>query len=105
LSTQWYQLLMGDENRHPHPYMSDEEDLFGHHPYYLNQGNVVSDWNPNAFIRCTDPEWDGDPDDILGNDIDLPIFSARLRAALANADIGTGAIQYVLLRVPGNRLV
>jgi hypothetical protein len=72
------------------------EAVAGILPEDLRRGRGVSAWDPAATVQVVDPECDGEPDDVLQNDVGaLPIFSTRLREALDDLGIGVDDIQYL----------
>jgi hypothetical protein len=64
--------------------------------WQLREGKEVLGWPDDAWIKA-DPRADGDPDDVLQTHLGVPIYSARLRNALAKS--GISGIQYLRLKV------
>jgi len=95
----WYELIEGFDNCLPRHFMANDEELFGYDLYDLSAGRVLENWNPQAALRSTKRKYDGLPDDFLSNAMMAPVFSARLRAALAQGAVGAGDIQYLPVRV------
>lgn len=95
----WYDLIDGDDNRLPNCFMATEKELFGRDSYDIKVGMPVTDWNPDTRLWSGEKKWDGMPDDILANALGWPIFSQRLRDALAQKGIGTNDVQYLPIRV------
>jgi hypothetical protein len=73
------------------------EGLGGFAEEDFRAGWPVTGWDGSATFRSRLRKEDGDPDDILQTDVNLPIYSARLRAALCSA--GVDGIQYLPVRV------
>jgi hypothetical protein len=74
----WYDLIMWG-NTVKKPFVSDLDDLKGFEDWQFDQGKHIENWNPEAWIRCTDRAWNGDPDDVLQTHLGVPIFSPRLQ--------------------------
>lgn len=91
----WY-WAVGCDNTVTTPFVGDEGDL-GDHESDLTACRQVENWQGNAWVRASRSERDGDPDDVLQTCFFVPIYSARLRAALEDAQI-TG-IQYLPIHV------
>jgi len=91
----WYDVVDFDESAHP--FVADSADLKGFDAEQFRRGRQVRSWDPNAWYRATKPEYDGEPDDILGEHLYIPVYSARLREALRSA--GIGEIQYLSVKV------
>jgi hypothetical protein len=96
MAVNWYKLVWWD-NTIDEPYVSDSEDLKGFDDWDLTSSKYVSNWNEEAWIRCNNPDYDGDADDVLANHLGVPIYSFRLRRVLDESGI-TG-IQYLPVRV------
>ena len=92
----WYEPIPCD-NVVSEPYVSDTEDLRGFEDWQLREGVPISDWDSSAWIKCTHPECDGDPDDVLQNHLGIPIFSFQLRRSLER--MGVRGIQYLTIKV------
>jgi uncharacterized protein DUF1629 len=92
----WYDLIMWG-NTVPKPFVSNFDDLKGFEDWQFDQGVVISDWNPKAWIRCMKPAWNGDPDDVLQSHLGIPIYSPRLQRIIQRENF-TG-IQFLPLRV------
>lgn len=92
----WYKVVWWD-NTVEDPYVSNAGDLRGFDAWHLRSGKMISGWDNRAWIQCSDPDYDGDPDDVLANHLGVPIYSFRMRRALEDAGI-TG-IQYLPIRV------
>jgi hypothetical protein len=80
----WYVLLMGEANRLLQPLLTSAEDFFGIDYEDLQAGKPRKSWDPRSFVSSTSPEDDGDPDDILGEHLGIPIFHrvCRMRSGL-----------------------
>jgi uncharacterized protein DUF1629 len=92
----WYWALQWD-NSIAYPYCSDKHDLKGFQEIDFGTGALIENWDPTAWIKTTDPECDGTPDDVLQDHLGLPIYSTKLRTVLEIANIS--GIQYLPLRV------
>jgi hypothetical protein len=93
---EWFRVVPCD-NAVANPLVVCLVDLETHEDDLL-VGRPVEGWGGTSTFRSRDRGDDGDPDDVLQNDVHgLPIFSARLRAALDASGI-TG-IQYLPVRV------
>jgi len=92
----WYKLIWWD-NTVEFPYVSNLDDLKGFDDWHLTCGETISNWNDQAWIQCTNPEYDGNPDDVLANHLGVPIYSSRLRQALEWG--GIAGIQYLPIHV------
>ena len=95
----WYTMIIGYENRVANYFKADDEELFGRDSVDLKYGNRIDDWNPASLLKSESAEFDGAPDDVLANSLRWPVFSNRLRRALAASSIGVGDIQYLPIRV------
>jgi hypothetical protein len=87
------------------PFVSDSDDLQGHEDWAFRQCQRIDDWSGSAWIKATNPESDGQPDDNLQNHLGLPIFSRRLRSALEER--GIEGMQYLpigVIRPNGQRI-
>jgi hypothetical protein len=93
---QWYKLIWWDRTANT-PFVSTSGDLKGVDDWDLTSGRMLSSWNDSAWIRCDDPAYDGDPDDVLANHLGVPIYSSRLIKAIESQ--GIGGIQYLPIRV------
>ena len=78
-------------------YVSDADDLKGYEDWHFRKGQYIEDWNPGAWIQCTDPKWDGEPDDVLQTHLNIPIYSPRLQALIRNTKFS--GIQFLPIRV------
>jgi hypothetical protein len=96
---EWFSLCMGDENRVPQPLITTRDNLFGVTWYDLEIGMAQVHWNASSILYSDEKECDGDPDDMLANDLGLPVFSERLRKELAKAAIATEDFQFLPVRV------
>jgi hypothetical protein len=96
MAVNWYNLVWWD-NTVDDPYVSDSEDLKGVDDWDLTSGQHISNWSSEAWIRCTNSDYDGDPDDVLANHLGVPIYSSRLRRVLDAA--GIAGIQYLPIQV------
>jgi len=92
----WFDAIACD-NTVANPYVADDGDL-GMEDWLLRRGERVENWPANAWIKAAKPADDGDPDDVLQSYLGVPIYSARLRAALEEGGVGCD-IQYLPLRV------
>jgi hypothetical protein len=79
------------------PLVADSADLRGFEDLALRVGAAVEGWDASAYVRATDPENDGDPDDVLQTSLGVPIFSNGLRGKLD--EVGIKGIQYLPIRV------
>lgn len=97
----WYRIIMTTDEAGdpPYPFVAEEFELFGFDYEELNDGRVVEGWKRDSLIRGVDPDYNGRIDDVLGNAAGFPVFSERLRTALAASNVGTLDIQYLPLRV------
>jgi hypothetical protein len=95
----WYDMIFGFDNRSGRHFLADGDELFGHDLFDLSDGTVIANWNSKSLLRSTKREYDGPPDDILENSLVVPVFSARLRASLAQGGVGGGDLQYLPIRV------
>jgi hypothetical protein len=95
----WYDLIDGEENCLPDFFMADELDFFGRDWSDLAHGRVIADWDARSLLRSSKPENDGEPDDMLASCVGFPVFSRRLREALARANVGVRDIQYLSIHV------
>jgi hypothetical protein len=57
----------------------------------------LPEWNTEAWVRATNIEDDGEPDDVLQNHLDLPIYSPQFVHALMKAHIQ--GIQFLPIKV------
>jgi len=90
----WFEPIECD-NTMPVPYIAGAGDI-GVDDWRLRQGQELDSWSAKSWIKAQSSE-DGDPDDVLQSYVGVPIYSARLRAALEES--GIGDIQYLPLRV------
>lgn len=79
------------------PLVAGKADLKGFEWWDFQRGQLIENWDETAWFQAEKPQDDGDPDDVLQDHLDIPIYSARLRQALDKARI-TG-IQYLPVRV------
>ncbi len=93
---EWFWVVDCD-NTVPRPYIADQADLSPFEEHDFEVAKAVENWNPQAWFKVTDPEDDGDPDDVLQIHLDVQVYSPRLRAALEAA--GIRGIQYLPVRV------
>jgi hypothetical protein len=77
-------------------YGDDEGDLDGHEDD-LGVCKPAEAWAGTARVRASRAEGDGDPDDVLQTCFFAPIYSARLRGALEEAQVA--GIEYLPVRV------
>ncbi len=95
----WYDVILGEENRHS-PYLSaNSHDFLGITRFQLGQGRRIENWNPNSWLRSSSSETDGEADDFLAEYLNLPTMSAPLRTALDSAAMGVNEVQYLPVRV------
>ncbi|MGH7139577.1 MAG: imm11 family protein [Pirellulales bacterium] len=92
-------LAMDEDGDPPYPLLAGDEELFGHDYSEFKRGHLVDAWNPNSLIRAINATYDGRADDVLGTVGHFPVFSERLRVALADETIGLADIQYLPIRV------
>ena len=92
----WYWVLQWD-NSASIPYCSAVGDLKGFKEVDIGAGTPINNWNPEAWIKATQPGADGIADDVLQNHLGLKIYSEKLRTILQIGNI-TG-IQYLPVRV------
>ncbi len=92
----WFNAIECD-NTVADPYVADEGDI-GVEDWQLREGKHLEKWSAQSWIRAAKPGNDGDPDDVLQSYLGVPIYSSRLRAALAESGVD-GDIQYLPLRV------
>ena len=91
--TSWFRPIEGD-NLVSKSMVVHVEAVAGIEPEDLRRGRGVSAWDPAASVQVVDPDYDGEPDDVLQNDVGaLPIFSTRLREALHDLSIGVDDIR------------
>jgi hypothetical protein len=91
----WYWVVCCD-NTVTTPFVGDEGDLGGHEDD-LNVCRRIEVWPGTAWVRASRADRDGDPDDALQTCFPTPIYSARLRDALEEANVA--GIQYLPIRV------
>lgn len=96
MMVQWY-LLIPFGNTVPNPFIADRSDLKGFSEQDLMKGEIITDWNPEAWLQAAKAQNNGTPDDFLSNLHALPILSKRFRNALDSARIG--GLQYLPVRV------
>lgn len=100
----WYWVITCS-NTVPKAFVSSAEDLKGYEDWQLERGQFVTNWDSSAWIRSRDPEWDGEPDDALQNHLALPIYSARLRKAIQEAEfIGIQFLPIQVLHMNGSEI-
>jgi hypothetical protein len=75
----------------------EKMDLKGRDRTSFVLGESIADWDKTAWLKVVTGRNEGEPDDVLANVHAMPIYSARLRAALDAAGI-TG-IQYLPVRI------
>ena len=92
----WYWAI-NCSNTVDEPFVSDADDLKGFQDWQLWKGKPIENWRQDAWIRCTDPECDGDPDDVLQTHLGIPIYSFRLQKIIREA--GFPGIQFLPIRV------
>ena len=92
----WYKILLRD-NMVKNPLIADEASLNGLGDEDFECGKQIENWNTGAMFKVTEAANDGDPDDVLLNDVPLPVFSPRLQAAVTNS--GIRGIQFLPVRV------
>ncbi len=95
----WYNMIIGEENRVPNYFLAENEELFGRDWFDLKYGNYLDNWNPESLLSSRKTEHDGMPDDILANALGWPVFSRPLRTSLTESAIGNGDVQYLPIRV------
>ncbi|MGH7139578.1 MAG: imm11 family protein [Pirellulales bacterium] len=97
----WYCMIetTDEDGVPPYPLLAGDEDLFGHDYSEFKRGQLVDGWNPNSLIRAINATYDGRADDVLGTVGHFPVFSERLRVALADEKIALADIQYLPIRV------
>ncbi|MCX7428768.1 MAG: hypothetical protein NTW96_24470 [Planctomycetia bacterium] len=99
MSHQWYDFDSHPEKRIVRHFQADEDDLCGRNDYDLKIGKLIRGWDPKSRLFSTRRKYDGVPDDVLSECLDIPTFSRRLRDALKKASVGTGDIQYLPVHV------
>jgi hypothetical protein len=99
MTTKWFDLSIGDENRVSKPLIVTEENLHGVDYYDLKLGKRLESWKSESSIKSESTKHDGIPDDFLAESLGVPILSHRLRSALERADVGIEDIQYLPIRV------
>lgn len=82
MTVNWFRAVRW-ANAVSNPYVSSQENCFGIEEDELRTGKEITSWSANAWIRCTKPEWDGEPDDVLQTHLDVPIYSRRLQEMIA----------------------
>ena len=92
----WYWVI-SCSNTVSKPFVSSAGDLHGHEDWEFDQGCVITKWNPQSWIQCTVPEWDGEPDDALQTHLAIPIFSPRLQRIIEESQFS--GIQFLPIRV------
>lgn len=95
----WYELILGNENRVDDPLVVAAGDYCDFDEVDLKLGVRVEEWETRCEMRPDDPEDDGWPDDLLANEFGLPILSPGLVEALAGAGVATNDIQFLPVRV------
>lgn len=93
--TRWYWVVSCD-NTVENPLVVDSADL-GVDSECLDIGRWLEQWSDLARMRVMKPQNDGTPDDVLQNHLGLPVYSERLREAMAAA--GVRGIQYLPVHV------
>lgn len=91
----WYEMIIGAAGRVPHPLVASVADFRGRDWMEIHHGWRIEDWDARSVMRSRLAEHDGAPDDVLANAFGLPVFSERLRWALATADVGVHDMQYL----------
>src|SRR5579884_2600617 len=95
--SRWYHPLEC-MNTVSNPLVVSLADLKGVSEWDLRTGRLIERWDETSWFRSRSPDNDGDADDVLQDHIGfLPIYSARLRAALR--DVGITGIQYLPVQV------
>ena len=95
----WYSFTISDDDNWEEVLRTDRDNLFGIDDFDLQQGKQIEGWNPKAFLRYSDEEHDGVPEDLLCDHLGVPTVSLRLRKALEDAGVGIGDVQYLPIRV------
>ena len=93
----WYEFLTFTEERSIEgTFQADSAYLgeFGEEAFFL--GRPIDRWNPEIWFSASEPEHDGPPEDILFNDLAMPIFSERLREGVSKVMSG---VQYLPIKV------
>jgi hypothetical protein len=99
MASKWYRLTIGESNRHANHLQTSIDDLRGTTAYQLEIGRPALNWDPQSSLRSASVEDDGTPDDVLSEDLGLPVFSPRLQQTLTSAEITQADIQYLPLRL------
>lgn len=88
----WHRVFMRADNMSDSMQV-DEVHLEGFKLRDFKQGTVLNGWRGEGYFRCTDPDFDGIPDDALATPNMLPVYSERLQNAIR--DEGIGGIQFL----------
>ena len=102
MTVQWYELALHVEDVRPfvvRRFQTEDEDLFGLVGCHLCLGDRIQDWNAHSWIRSKHRKYEGVPDDILAEHLNVPTFSHRLREALERAGVGRKDVQYLPIHV------
>lgn len=91
----WFWVVACD-NTKANPFVADDGDL-GCDDEDLRMCRKVEGWSGAASVRATNPENDGEPDDVLQTCYNLPIYSRQLCDALEGN--GIAGIQYLPVQV------
>jgi hypothetical protein len=93
----WFWVI-GCDNTHASAFVADACDLGGYDDQRFRVCEKVDAWPGTAWVKATTPAQDGNPDDALQTCLlSVPVFSSRLRSAVAHAGI-TG-VQYLPIQV------
>lgn len=92
----WYQAVRWAHTV-KNPLVCTDGELIGATEDELCRGTNVSTWDESSWLRAEEYSDGEEPDDVLQECFDIPVFSARLRKALEAA--GIGGIQYLAIQV------
>ena len=78
---QWYEIIECD-NTVADPFVADKIEPQDFDDIPLVSGQPVANWTCSLTLQASSAEWDGEPDDVLQNAFDIPVFSKRLQSAI-----------------------
>ena len=101
----WYELTMFANESMKDSLVTDVADLKGFAWWDFQTGRRIENWNKDAFLKASQPENDGTPDDALATAFFMPVYSNRLQNAIVDA--GIDGVQFLPIKVfrPDDSLV